>query len=164
MFSEFASFTSVKSLHLLFPRCVLPETAEIFPCTGHEDVWRSGNLDLIILKHLLPMEESGQLHYQAASPTVKFSPALTNEESGWAPQPVWALYRSDETADPVEIEASSLNRPARTLATTAPTPRRFLRLFFRWRYSPLWALACRTTPLHFSLSVTNYLHLLTPST
>ena len=36
--------------------------------------------------------------------------------------------------------------------------------FFRWRYSPLWALACRTIPLHFSLSFTNSLHLLTPST
>jgi hypothetical protein len=36
--------------------------------------------------------------------------------------------------------------------------------FFRWRYSPLWALACRTIPLHFSLSITNCLHLLTPST
>jgi len=36
--------------------------------------------------------------------------------------------------------------------------------FFRWRCSPLWALACRTIPLHFSLSITNYLHLLTPST
>jgi hypothetical protein len=36
--------------------------------------------------------------------------------------------------------------------------------FFHWRYSPLWALACRTIPLHLSLSVTNSLHLLTPST
>jgi len=36
--------------------------------------------------------------------------------------------------------------------------------FFRWRYSPLWALACRTIPLHLSLSITNYLHLLTPNT
>jgi len=36
--------------------------------------------------------------------------------------------------------------------------------FFRWRYCPLWVLACRTMPLHFSLSTTNSLHLLTPST
>ena len=36
--------------------------------------------------------------------------------------------------------------------------------FIRWRYSPLWALACRTIPLHFSLSITNSLHHLTPST
>jgi len=36
--------------------------------------------------------------------------------------------------------------------------------FFRWRYSPLWALDCRTIPLHFSLSITNSLHLLTHST
>ena len=36
--------------------------------------------------------------------------------------------------------------------------------FFRWRYIPLWALACRTIPLRFSLSLTNSLHLLTPST
>ena len=36
--------------------------------------------------------------------------------------------------------------------------------FFRWRYSPLWALACRIISLHFSLSITNSLHLLTPST
>ena len=36
--------------------------------------------------------------------------------------------------------------------------------FFRWHHSPLWALACRTMPLHFSLSITNSLHLLTPST
>jgi len=36
--------------------------------------------------------------------------------------------------------------------------------FFRWRYSLLWALACRTVPLHFYLSFTNSVHLLTPST
>ena len=36
--------------------------------------------------------------------------------------------------------------------------------FFRWHYSPLWALGCRTIHLHFSLSITNSLHLLTPST
>ena len=36
--------------------------------------------------------------------------------------------------------------------------------FFRWRYSPLWVFACQTIPLHFSLSFTNSLHLLTPST
>jgi len=40
----------------------------------------------------------------------------------------------------------------------------FYFFFFRWRYSPLWALACRTIPLHFSLSITSSLHLLTPST
>ena len=39
-----------------------------------------------------------------------------------------------------------------------------LSFFFRWRYSPLWALACQTIPLHFPLSITNSLHLLTPST
>ena len=36
--------------------------------------------------------------------------------------------------------------------------------FFRWRCCPLWALACRTIPLHLSLSITNSLHLLTPKT
>jgi len=36
--------------------------------------------------------------------------------------------------------------------------------FFYWYYSPLWALACRTIPFHFSLSITNYLHFLTPIT
>jgi len=30
----------------------------------------------------------------------------------------------------------------------------FFFFFFRWRYSPLWALACRTIPLHLSLSPT----------
>jgi len=35
--------------------------------------------------------------------------------------------------------------------------------FFRWLYSPLWDLACRTIPLHFSLSITNSRYLLTPS-
>jgi hypothetical protein len=40
----------------------------------------------------------------------------------------------------------------------------FFFFIFRWHYSPLWALACRTIPLHFSLSITNSLHLLTPST
>ena len=39
-----------------------------------------------------------------------------------------------------------------------------LLLLLRWRYSPLWALACQTILLHFSLSITNSLHLLTPST
>jgi hypothetical protein len=36
--------------------------------------------------------------------------------------------------------------------------------FFRWRYSPLLALACWKTPLHFPLSITTSLHLLTPNT
>ena len=36
--------------------------------------------------------------------------------------------------------------------------------FFHWHYSPLWALACQTMSLHFVLSLTNSLHLLTPST
>ena len=36
--------------------------------------------------------------------------------------------------------------------------------FFHWHYSPLWALACRTISFHFYLSITNSLHLLTPST
>ena len=36
--------------------------------------------------------------------------------------------------------------------------------FFHWHYSPLWALACRTKYFRFFLSVTNSLHLLTPST
>jgi len=40
----------------------------------------------------------------------------------------------------------------------------FFFFFFRWRYSPLWALACRTIPLHLFLSITNSLHLLTPNT
>ena len=40
----------------------------------------------------------------------------------------------------------------------------FFFFFFHWRYSPLWALACRAIPLHFSLSIANSLHLLTPST
>jgi len=35
---------------------------------------------------------------------------------------------------------------------------------FGGRYSPLWVLACRTIPLHFSLSITNSLLLLSPST
>jgi hypothetical protein len=33
--------------------------------------------------------------------------------------------------------------------------------FFHWRYSPLWALARRTIPLHFSKSFTNCFHFLT---
>jgi len=36
--------------------------------------------------------------------------------------------------------------------------------FFHCHYSPLWALACRTISFHFPLSITNSLHLLTPST
>ena len=40
----------------------------------------------------------------------------------------------------------------------------FFFLFLHWHYSPLWALACRTISFHFSLSITNSLHLLTPST
>jgi len=36
--------------------------------------------------------------------------------------------------------------------------------FFHWCYNPLWALACRTRPLHLSLSITNSLNLLTPNT
>ena len=40
----------------------------------------------------------------------------------------------------------------------------FFFFFFRWHYSPLWALACRTMPFQFSLTATNSLHLLTPST
>ena len=40
----------------------------------------------------------------------------------------------------------------------------FFYFFFHWYYSPLWALACRTISLNVSLSATNSLHLLTPST
>jgi len=40
----------------------------------------------------------------------------------------------------------------------------FFFFFFHWRYSPLWALAGRTIPLHLSLSITKSLHLLTPNT
>ena len=40
----------------------------------------------------------------------------------------------------------------------------FFFFFFHWHYSPLWALACRTTSFHFFLSIANFLHLLTPST
>ena len=40
----------------------------------------------------------------------------------------------------------------------------FFFFFFHWHYSPLWALACRTTSFHFFLFATNSLHLLTPST
>jgi hypothetical protein len=36
--------------------------------------------------------------------------------------------------------------------------------FFRWRYSPLWGLACRKMSVHFVLPITNSLHLLTPIT
>ena len=36
--------------------------------------------------------------------------------------------------------------------------------FICCHYSPLWALACRTLPLHLSLSITTSLHLLTPIT
>ena len=36
--------------------------------------------------------------------------------------------------------------------------------FFCWHYSLLWALACWTIPLHWPLSITNFLHLLTPNT
>ena len=36
--------------------------------------------------------------------------------------------------------------------------------FFHWLYSPYWALARRTMSFHFFLSVTNSVHLLTPST
>ena len=32
----------------------------------------------------------------------------------------------------------------------------FFFFFFRWRYSLLWALACRTIPLHFFLSITHH--------
>ena len=40
----------------------------------------------------------------------------------------------------------------------------FVFFFFHWHYNPLWTLACRKMSFHFSLSATNSLHLLTPST
>ena len=40
----------------------------------------------------------------------------------------------------------------------------YILFFFHRNYSPLWAVACRTMSFHFSLSATNSLHLLTPST
>ena len=36
--------------------------------------------------------------------------------------------------------------------------------YIHWRYSPLWAVACRKKALNFPLSITNSLHLLTPIT
>jgi len=50
------------------------------------------------------------------------------------------------------------------LLLTCNSNKPFFFFFFRWRYSSLWDLACRTILLHFSLSITNSLHLLTPST
>ena len=35
---------------------------------------------------------------------------------------------------------------------------------FHWHYSWLWALACRAISFHFFISITSFLHLLTPST
>ena len=46
----------------------------------------------------------------------------------------------------------------------APQARIWHFFFFQWRYSPLWALVCRTITLHLSLSIARSLHLLTPST
>ena len=61
-------------------------------------------------------------------------------------------------------EKTKLKTHLRSNNVPPPPPNNFFFFFFRWRYSPLWALAWRTIPLHLSVSITNSLHLLTPNT
>jgi hypothetical protein len=65
-----------------------------------------------------------------------------------------------------EVPASNLGPKPLTefLAASVSPSASMLQFFFHWHYSPLWDLACRTMFFHFSLSATNSLHLLTPST
>ena len=51
-----------------------------------------------------------------------------------------------------------------TVNHTSDSLSNYLYLFFHWHYRPLWASACRKWSFHFFLSLTNFLHLLTPIT
>jgi hypothetical protein len=50
------------------------------------------------------MEVSVQLHPSAALPQGKEPPVLIGQEAGWAPGPVWTLWRREESLVPVGIE------------------------------------------------------------
>jgi hypothetical protein len=43
------------------------------------------------------MEVRGQLHASAALPLVKEPPVAIGEEAGWAPEPVWELWRREKS-------------------------------------------------------------------
>jgi hypothetical protein len=48
------------------------------------------------------MEVKGQLHASAARPRRKEPLILTEYEAGWAPEPVWALWRREKYPTHVE--------------------------------------------------------------
>jgi hypothetical protein len=43
------------------------------------------------------MEVSGQLHVPAALPLGKEPTVPTGQEAGWAPEPVWTLWRREKS-------------------------------------------------------------------
>jgi len=47
---------------------------------------------------------SGQLHALAASPPGKRQPVITEQEAGWAPEPVWMLQRSEKSLTPAKSQ------------------------------------------------------------
>jgi hypothetical protein len=42
------------------------------------------------------MEVSGQFHTPAALPPEKQHPLPTGQEAGWAPEPVWTLWKGEK--------------------------------------------------------------------
>jgi hypothetical protein len=65
------------------------------------------------LHHCLPqhkIQESGQLYAPDSLPSVP-----TVQKVGWAPEPVWTLWRKEKSLAQQRIEPQFLCRPARTL-------------------------------------------------
>jgi hypothetical protein len=57
-------------------------------------------LSLCAMRTYGGVEASGQLHALAALPPVKDRPVPTGQEAGWAPNPVWSLWRREQTLAP----------------------------------------------------------------
>jgi len=64
------------------------------------------------------MKESGQLHAQAALPSVP-----TGQEAGLAPEPIWARWRGEKKNS--HCRESNHARPARGLVTKLTELQRF---------------------------------------
>jgi hypothetical protein len=54
------------------------------------------------------MEVSGQLHAPSALPSEKDLPLFIEQEAGWAPKPVWKLWRRDKILAPAGTRTTVL--------------------------------------------------------
>jgi hypothetical protein len=71
------------------------------------------------------MEVSGQFHAPATLPPGKEPPVTIGYEAGWAPEPVWTLWRREKSLSLLETEPQFLGRPTSSVVTASTHPLRF---------------------------------------